>query len=274
MKALDTLGDLLSRPEGTWSLAEGALAVARIETPDLDARAIHAQLDAIGSAARRRFPAGTHPRFLAPILGTLLEQELGLGPAGGRDEDGVDLWCLDRVLERGAGAPLVLAIIAAEVARRCGRRFAPIALPGVVLLRHDVGDSVMIHAPDSRLALLDRDACCELVFDATGEDYEFREGWLRPLDSSQVLARLLVGLKECYWRASQHERALDAIRLLLAIRPEDPREIRDSGRVLFTLGRFREAIDAFESYLMNNPHGADADAVRMLLVEARRGLAQ
>jgi regulator of sirC expression with transglutaminase-like and TPR domain len=59
---------------------------------------------------------------------------------------------------------------------------------------------------------------------------------------------------------------------MLVIRPEDPREIRDRGRLLFLLGRLGEAIRAFESYLAHNPRGEDADVVRMLIQEARAGL--
>lgn len=272
MRALEKLGDLLSRPEGTWTLGEGALAVARVETPELDERAAKEHLDALGAAVRRRVPAGMHPRFIAPAIAGVLFHTAGLRPAA-RDEDGPENWCLDQVLARGMGAPIVLAIVFSEVARRAGKRFSPIAMPGKVMLRFDHGRDVLIYDPEDDARVMTPEDCARVAASETGSRAEFREGWLRPLAPPQVLARVLVGLKNCYWRASRHESALDAIRLLLAIRPDDPREIRDSGRVLFTLGRYEEAITAFETYLSLNPHGEDADSVRMLLVEARRGLA-
>ena len=39
--------------------------------------------------------------------------------------------------------------------------------------------------------------------------------------------------------------------------------------MLLLLKRHREAIDAFEAYLMHNPRGEDAYVVRMLIQEAR-----
>lgn len=269
--ALDSLTDLLARPEGTWTLAEGALALARLAHPDLDPTPVLEALDALGQRGREAVGRARHPRFAAAGLARLLfeEEAFSVVRAG---EETFDALRLDCLLERRAGTPGLLALLFAEIARRAGFRFEPIALPGMSLLRTDHAGAPFLLDPSRGGLPLSVDDVKRMVADASGGTAEFREGWLRPLSREQVLARLLGHAKALLWRGGDHERALVAIRLLLAIRPDDPREIRDSGRLLFLLGRYREAIMAFESYLQHNPHGEDAEAVRRLMLEARSGL--
>jgi regulator of sirC expression with transglutaminase-like and TPR domain len=267
--AIKALGDLLARPEGSWSLSDGAVAIARLHRPDLDPAQVAARLDALGARARAAVGLAVHPRFVAAAVGKVLFGDAGFRtPAPG--EETPDSLQLDAVLETHVGAPTALAVVFIETARRCGSRFDIIALPGAPLLRRDYKGVVHLFDPASARPVTVED--CRRIAASTRGRTEFREGWLRPITTTQVLARLLAGLKALHWRDAEHEPALIATRLLLAIRPDDPREIRDCGRLLFLLGRHREAIESFEAYLAHNPDGEDADAVRMLLIEARAGL--
>lgn len=272
MPAMDTLSELLSRPEGRWSLAEGALAIAQLRDPGLSFDGIAAQLDALGDQARLSIGGAWHPRFVAAGISRVLYGDHGFSivpPAEGLPE----ALFIDRALQLRRALPSMMVVLFIETARRAGVRFTAIALPGMVLLRHDAGDAPQLFDPLRAARPVTTDEVRALVADATGgRPPEFRESWLRPLTQEQLLARLLTNLKALYWRAGDFDPALHVIRLLLAIRPDDPREIRDSGRLLFLLSRYRDAIDAFESYLSHNPRGEDADAVRMLLLEARAGL--
>ena len=269
--AVAALTELLAQPEGRWSLAEGAIAIARLQRPGLAAGAVLRQLEDLGNRARDVIGGAQHPRFVAAALAGLLFDERGLS-APERGGELPECLFLDSVLATGVGTPTLLAIIFIEVARRTGQRFEVIALPGAVLLRADHRDTPHLFDPAREARPVTVEDCRRMVADNSNGKLEFREGWLRPVTREQVLGRLLGSLKTLYWRAGDYQRALSAIRLLLAIRSDDPREIRDSGRLHFLLGRYRDAIDAFESYLQVNPHGEDADAVRMLLIEARSGL--
>ena len=270
--AHEALADLLSRPEGTWSLAEGALAVARLENPALDTRSVFDEIDRLRRLARRRLGQACHPRFVPGTLYGLLERSTRLAlPAAPHRQPAT--WCLDQALRTGEMAPELIAVVIDDLARRAGYRLALIAVPGRMLLRlPGREESPVLYDPAERARELSPEAVAERVAASAGGVPRFREGWLRPLEATQVVARLIAGLKTAYWHQGAAERALAATRLLLAIRPDDPREIRDSGQLLFALGRYPEAIDAFEAFLAFNPHGEEASAVRLLLMEARRGL--
>ncbi|MFN7966714.1 MAG: tetratricopeptide repeat protein [Acidobacteriota bacterium] len=270
-RAIDLLADLLSQPEGAWSLADGALAVAHVETPDCDVEMARSQLEALGKAARNQLGDATHPRFAAAAVSRVLFLEKGY--RGCTDaEEAPDMAMLDVMLRTRVGTPNLLSILFVETARRAGLRFSGVSLPGRYLLRQDHGDQFFLFDPQAGGKPVSIEQCKELVSSATGRRIEFREAFLRPLTNAQMLARLVAHLKSIYWRAGAHERALLTVRMLLTIRPDDPREIRDQGRLYYLMGRLPEAISAFESYLHHNPRGEDAEAVRVLLLEARASL--
>lgn len=264
------LEDLLSRPEGSWTLSEGALAIALLGHESADAAPTLERIAALGAAARERAGDAGHPRFVAGAISHALFDLAGLHCEHGNIT--VSHCMLDAGLSEGTVAPELATLIFLEVSRQAGRRFQPVGLPGRLLVRRD--DSGRAHLFDAarRGAPVGIEECRKIVSDATGGKRAFSEGFLRPITAAQVLARLVARLKEVLWQANEFSDALGAVDLMLVIRPEDPREIRDRGRLLFLLGRLGEAIRAFESYLAHNPRGEDADVVRMLIQEARAGL--
>ncbi|RMG43423.1 MAG: hypothetical protein D6718_12320 [Acidobacteria bacterium] len=268
--ATKALEELLSRPEGTWSPAEGALAIARLGRPGLAPEPYLRRLDELGRKARERVGRARHPRFVAGAVASVLLDREGFRVTG--TVDAPEHCFLDRVLDGAPATPTLLALVFIEVARRCGFRFDGVGMPGRFLLRRDDGERPFLFDPLDRFQPVDLARCAEIVHQATGGRVSFREGHLRPITASQLLARIAANLKAVYWRAGDYERALTAVQMILTIRPGDPREIRDRGRALFLLGRFGEAIESFETYLAHNPRGEDADVVRMLLQEARAGL--
>lgn len=270
-RTFDSLEDLLCRPEGTWSLLDGALAVAKELTPAFHPESTLRRLDDWGQRVRQLIGEARHPRFVAAGVSRVLFEDAGLNPqVPGRERPEGAL--LPAVVEGGSGIPVLLALVFVEVARRAGHRFEILDVPGGALVRADFGSKLFLFDPSRNGMPVALDEFRHRVAQLMGEKVEFRENWLRPIGPVQVLARLIGALKILSWRAGEHERALTAIRQLLLIKPEDPRELRDSGRLLFLLGRLPEAVRAFETYLDRNPHGDDAEVVRMLLTEARASL--
>jgi len=84
---------------------------AEFRAVDLDA--VSFELDDL---ARGLFGAGDEPRDASHRLATLLTDKLRLHT----DESSVDGIFLDAVLDRRAGHPLTLAVLAAEIGRRAG----------------------------------------------------------------------------------------------------------------------------------------------------------
>lgn len=275
-RSITALEDLLSQPEGSWTLADGALAIARIESPELNSETYLTRLTDMANVVRRRAGDARHPRFFAGALSRAVFDEFGLRCEPTLDDgsaEDVGSCLIDRVIDQRATAcPTLMALLMIEVARLAGSRFEAISIPGRLLLRRDANSDPFLFDPLQGGRPVTQEECREIVANASAGQAEFREGYLRPITPTQLLARIVANLKATYWRASEYERAHDAVRLMLVIRPDDPREIRDLGRVLFLLKRYKRAIESFEVYLSHNPRGEDADVVRMLIEEARAGL--
>lgn len=267
--AQEALADCLSRPVGSWTLTEGALAIARLKNPGLDAGVVFDRLDHIGWRARKAIGGARHPRFVAAGLARVLFEREGfiVVPEG---ENSPETCFLDYVLATHQVTPTLMALMFVEIARRVGSRFEGVAIPGHFLLRSDSGGKIFLFDPANRVRPVSLDELKRMIRQVTGDRTQYREGVLRPVSPPQFLARLVGNLKAVYWRLGDFAAALAAVGLILTIRPDDPREIRDRGRLLFQMNRFEEAIAAFEAYLTINPRGEDAEVVRLLLVEARR----
>ena len=269
--AASALREVLSRPEDSTSLTAGALAIARLGGRLPDGAAVERALDELAGTLALAVGVAAHPRFLLAGVARALFDQLGWTTAKAGAERAEDFFIDEAVAARRA-APHLLALIVAEAAERAALPIHPVAAPGAALLRADGWGKAAFLDLARRGRPLTPDECRALAVAACGGRLEFSEGWLRAAVREQSLARVATGLKAFHWRIGAYDLALEAIDLLLAIRPEDPREVRDRGRLLFLQGRLREAIGAFETYLSRNPHGQDADAVRMLLLEARTTL--
>jgi regulator of sirC expression with transglutaminase-like and TPR domain len=124
--SLQAFGALLQGPDGSIDLARAALAVARLEHPDLDETFELARLDALASraGAGRRADAAA----LEKLRRFLFEEE------GFRGNDGEYYdprnSCLNDVLDRKLGIPITLSVLTMEVGRRVGIEIAGVGLPG------------------------------------------------------------------------------------------------------------------------------------------------
>lgn len=268
--AKQALSDLLSQPEGSWTLEEGALAVARLGGRSVDEALCRRELKSLGAVARQVAGHARHPRFLAGALSRTLFEVEGFELHEGDELPEASF--LDHALATKIASPTLMAVVLCEVGRRCGARFEGVGLPGKLILRLGREGQVFFFDPQREGQALNLEEIATLVEGATGGRTSLREGHLRPISTAQMLAWLVVSLKGAYWRSRDFSKALEAVELMLTIRPDDPREIRDRGRLLFLLDRFRDAILQLETYLAYNPRGEDADVVRQLLLEARAGL--
>ena len=113
--ALRAFGDLLQAPDDAIDLGRAALAVARIEHPQLDDRHELARLDALAArVGAARDAGGTLDR-----LRRFLFQEEGFRGNDGEYYDPRNS-CLNDVLDRKLGIPITLSVLTMEVGRRIG----------------------------------------------------------------------------------------------------------------------------------------------------------
>ena len=255
-------------------LAIGALMIARLEYPKLDAGPYLDQLDVLGREARQRLadatvvpgdaPPRVDPDRYASVmaLNDFLFNDLHFVGNSEHYEDPRNS-CLNEVLDRRTGIPITLALVYMEVARRAGVVAEGINFPGHFLVRCPARRGLAyLNRPDGLLpyrdliidahhggALLSEDACRELLRRHVGEDAVWDAHMAGRATKPQILARMLLNLKRVYVRMYSFPQARDATELLLAVDPSAKNELRDRGLLAYQLNDFSGALRDLQAYL-------------------------
>lgn len=169
---------------------------------------------------------------------------------------------IHHVLDRRLGIPLTLAVVAIEIARRCGVMIRAVGMPGHVLLQSDDG----WHDPFAAGAPLDRMGC-ERIFHTIHPDAPFDDRYLDPMTDLAIAARTLENLRV----AGMGSGNLAQLAAVLELRCEVPGAPVDHrmeyARALEALGRYDQASVQRERLaelvpLRAEHHAAEADRLR------------
>ena len=268
--ALRAWTDLVRSPEPDIDLALGALAVARVESPDLIAEHYLTHLDEL--AARSGAAGLDDPlRALHRLRQFLFDEE---GFRGNADDyfDPANS-CLNQVLERKLGIPITLCVVMIEVGRRVGLRVQGIGLPGHFVVSATVGTESVLLDPFDGGAVLTQETAVEVVARALGRRVTLTAGHFAPVTKRQMLARMLVNLKGMYVRREEWMKGLDVIDRLLVLDGEGSAHVRDRGSLLIKLGHLLHGAAEWERYLNAHPQASDGEKVRRELRRVRQRLA-
>jgi regulator of sirC expression with transglutaminase-like and TPR domain len=267
--AVRAFHELLRGPDATIDLARAALAVARIEYPELDEQRELARLDALAArvGAARRAEAGA---TLERLKRFLFDEE---GFRGNADEyyDPRNS-CLNDVLDRKLGIPITLSVLTMEVGRRVGLDIVGVGLPGHFIVSATIGGRPVLLDPFHGGAVLTPSAAADVASRAVGRPVKIAEAHWAPCPRRQIVVRMLRNLKTIYARRSDWDRALGVIDRLLLIDSETPMHLRDRGTVLVKAGRLWEGAAEWEAYLNRYPSVPDAEAFRQELRRVRQEL--
>ncbi len=246
-------------------LAVAALMIARVEYPKLDAGPYLDQLDTIGREARRRVamaPAGpgdappnVDPDRYAQVmaLNGYLFGEMHFVGNELQYEDPRNSF-LNEVLERRTGIPITLALLYMEIARRAGLYVEGINYPGHFLLRCPARRGLP-HAEDLIIdafhggALLSRELLRRQGRRAGSDPRLFESRLLPHATKPQILARMLLNLKQLYLRMHSLPQARDMTELLIAVDASATNELRDRGLLAYSLRDFSAALRDLQAYL-------------------------
>jgi len=176
---------------------------------------------------------------------------------------------LDSVLDRRRGIPITLSVLCIEVGRRAGVPLAGVGMPGHFLLRDQVDRSLYVD-PYRRGRRLDRDGCAELFRQIQGPTATFDPSMLEPVDSTQILTRMLANLRIIFTSRGDRFRLAQVLRLLVGLPGVGPALVSEASEVLTSIGRFDLAAEAADrlarSDAANAPdHHARADRLRARL---------
>lgn len=248
------LEDADARPDPAF--APGALLIASVEYPSLDAGRYLARLDAIGDEALAAVntDAGVEGPLHARVdaINRCLYGALGFRGNGERYGD-VRNSCLNHVIDRRTGIPITLAIIYMDVARRAGLRVEGINFPGHFLVRvwdgaePEPGAGLVVDAFNDGAILTEQD--CRALLARHDEKVPFRLELLGRASRRQVFVRMLVNLKRLYVQNRSFPQAHAVTDALLALSPASLAELRDRGLLSYHLHDYAAALRDLEKYL-------------------------
>jgi regulator of sirC expression with transglutaminase-like and TPR domain len=250
-------------------LAVGALMIATIEYPKLDARPYVDQLDRLGREAAARVadvtrtatdvPEHVDPDMFARVtaLNDYLFGELGFVGNDVQFEDPRNSF-LNEVLERRTGIPITLALVYMEVARRAGVDVQGVNMPGHFLLRCPAPHGTryqqdLILDAHRGGAFVSEGTCREMVRQHTGESVAWDVPLLHQARKPQILARMLLNLKRVYVRMHSFPQARDITDLMLGVDPAAFNELRDRGLLAYHLHDYSGALRDLQTYLRLSP---------------------
>lgn len=259
---------LVAQPDASIDLGEAALLIGAEAEPGVDVGRWLGRLDGLAADAQQRVRAARSPAAQVRELCRVLYDDYGL--RGNRDayEDPWNSY-LHRVLERGLGIPISLAVILLEVARRVGVPLQGVSFPAHFLVRHR--DAELVLDPfEGRMITVDD--CRALLERASGGKVAFDARLLRPATNREILARMLRNLKALHVARGEVALALSVVERLLLLKPGDVDEGRDRGLLLVAAGRPGRGLPDLDRYLAERPTATDVKAVRDQRDQARARL--
>lgn len=209
--------------------------------------------DAIGSKQTNRDQAVELARFLFSQLGLSGNLYRYLDPRNSY---------INEVLDRRTGIPISLSVIYLSIAERLGLPAEGVEIPGHFIVRvHDPDGPVLID-PFFGGRVLSVEDCKQLVARTTGYQGEFRMEWLEPAPRQAILERMLMNLRNIYFREETWSLALAVVEHLRIIQPDEPGHLRDLGDIHFHMNSLRKAVKFYEAYLAQAPGAPDVEQVR------------
>ena len=244
-------------------LAPAALAIARIEYPQLDASRYLRALDRMGAVAADRLAAlGNDADLLHRIAGMSAYLFKEQGFAGNRKHyDDPRNSFLNNVIDRRKGIPITLALVYIEVSRRAGLQIDGVNFPGHFLLcvhprdRGAIKSDQVIVDPFHGGAVLSELDCQKLLRSHAGDEVRFDRRMLMRATKPEIIVRMLVNLKRIYVRMRSFPQAHAVTELLLALDPSATAELRDRGLLAYHLNDYPAALRDLEAYLRFSSRG-------------------
>ena len=254
-------------------LLDTALLIARDEYPDLDARAITAQVETYAATLRPRVDGDVDLPSRLTAINRYLFEEIGFAANVDQYDDPRNSY-LNEVVDRKLGIPISLAVVQMEVTRRLGMPLDGISFPGHFLVRLPVDDGILVLDPYNKGRPVSADELRERASPHLGgqapDDQQLLQ-ILAPATHRMILMRMLRNLKGLYVESGDWERVARSADRLLKLSPDTAEAVRDRGLAYRELGHAKGAREDLARYLQLLPEADDADAVRVALIELGAG---
>ena len=261
------LTELAINPAADHDVAEIALHLAKDEYPNLD---VPAYLDQFRDLARDARPH---------MSGDIAEQAAGLcrylfhqiGYRGNAKDyyDPRNSYLSD-VMDRLTGIPITLSLVTIAVGARAGLPLAGVGLPGHFVVKCGETDPPLLIDPFHGGRQVSVDQAEAMITRVTGVTKPIASLDLWPVPPGPFVMRMLNNLRGIYLNGDDTRRAARVLGRLHQLNPSDAHVRRDLGLCLVRQRRPGPAIDHLAWYLDVAPEAEDAEAIRNLLLAAKR----
>jgi regulator of sirC expression with transglutaminase-like and TPR domain len=267
--ALDAIGQL---PDSEIDIADAALQLARVDTPDADwqaARAHFSELarDAVAMAAD--IADDDMAARAAALAGLIAGRHHYRGDSETYDDPANAN--LIRVVERRQGLPVSLGIVWLHTARAAGWDAHGVNFPAHFLIALD-GPARVILDVFSGGQPLDARELRGLLKRVVGPKAELKPALLEPMTARDVLLRLQNNIKSRRLQAGELEGALLCAQDMLRIAPDEASLWRECAVINQRLDRVGAALKCLETFLAMVPQGDAAARARAAMDELRSRL--
>ncbi len=236
---------------------DGAMRIARVEYPDLDAGRTRAALEEFGRRAAEKVEGRGRRAVLQ--LNAFFFDALGFR---GNAEDYYDPRnsYLNDVVDRRTGIPITLSTVYCEIARRVGLPAFGVGFPGHFLVKCLAGRSeILLDCFSGRV--LTRDDCQELL-DSMQAGATVSEEMLAIASPRDILSRMLNNLRRIHEERGDLVRTIRWIEMDMELRPGDSHNFRERGILHAQTEGFGKALADFEQYARLAPDASDLPKVR------------
>jgi regulator of sirC expression with transglutaminase-like and TPR domain len=254
-----------------------ALALAAADTPVASPERYAHQLDKIVQTVSLRFneliDAGSRDDVRTRLAA--LKRAIAVdGKYCGDTETYNDLQNanLMRVMDRGKGLPISIAILYIHAGRGMGWDVAGLDFPGHFLCRIEYDGQRIIFDPFHDCRTLEAPDLRWMVKRFLGERAELSAAYFEPAKNRDILIRLQNNIKYRQIDAEDYEAALKTVETMRTISPNEYRLLLDEGVLSARTNRLNAAIAALEQYIKKTPDARDRHDAMILLNELKRSL--
>lgn len=261
-------------PDSGFDVADGALALAALETPDTPGDALESYRRHLDTVAYDVADACADARDLSArtsALADTLHGEYGYTGDTATYDDLANA-NLMRVIDRRKGLPVTLGILYIHAARRQGWTIAGLSFPGHFLLRLETVGERLIIDPFHQGRECGAGEMRALLKSIRGDDAELEQEHYRPVSDREILLRLQNNVKLRLMQLNQIAKAAETVERMLLFAPDALPLWREAGLMHAHVGNLGDAVAALETYLAFETRDGARNEVAAHLQRLRRQL--
>ena len=269
VSAAERLRQIFSQPEQEIDLGRAALALARLEYPDLDEDSYVERLSEFAEQLRPKLTETLASQDIVDAVSRHLFEDLGFC---GNEGDYYDLRnsFLSDVIDRRTGIPIALSVVCLEVAQHLCLPYFGVGLPGHFLVKYDDGRKRVFVDPFNGGRVLKRGQCQKWLRETLGRRVVLREHDFAAVDKTYIIRRMLNNLRDIYLNSRRYRKGLEVIEMLLVLSPGASEEVKQRAWLHYELGQHKQARAELETYLATRPEAEDVEDVKKWILALRR----